>query len=287
MNDGRGAVVITGASTGIGEATALRLATSGFTVYAGVRKDADAERLTSQSLPNLRPIKIDVSEQDSIDAAVREVSALVGERGLAGLINNAGISGGGPLEFTEMAEIRAMFETNIFGMIATIQAFMPLIRQGHGRIINTGSISGRTSVPYVAPYSMTKAGVQALSHALRVELRPWGIPVVCIEPGSIATPIWDKGLQEVEEKAASLPPAAQELYGEMIPKLKALTERTARMSIPPSRVADVMLEAMTAKRPRGRYLVGLDSRAQAALGRMPDRLRDAALARLIGVEEKA
>jgi NAD(P)-dependent dehydrogenase (short-subunit alcohol dehydrogenase family) len=284
MSD-RGAVVITGASTGIGEATALKLATSGFTVYAGVRKDADAEKLTSQSLPNLRPIKIDVAKQESIDAALREVTALVGDAGLAGLINNAGISGGGPLEFTELNEIRAMFETNVFGLIATTQAFLPLIRVAKGRIINTGSISGRTSVPYVAPYSMTKAGVQALSHALRVELKPWGIHVVCVEPGSIATPIWDKGLQEVDDKTAAMPPAGQELYGAMIPKLKALTERTAKMGIPPERVADVMLEAMTASRPRARYLVGMDARAQAALGRMPDRVRDAALSRFIGVQD--
>ena len=282
----RGAVVITGASTGIGEATAIRLATSGFTVFAGVRKDADADKLQSQSLPELRPIKIDVADAKSITAALELVTAEVGDRGLAGLVNNAGISGGGPLEFTGMDEVRAMFEVNVFGLIATTQAFLPLIRKATGRVVCTGSISGRTSVPFVAPYSMTKAAVQSLCHALRVELRPWGIEVVCIEPGSIATPIWDKGLSEFDERAEALPPEAHALYGGLLTKLKALTERTAKTGIPPARVADVVYEALTAKRPRARYLVGMDARAQAALGRMPDRVRDAALSRFIGVESK-
>jgi NAD(P)-dependent dehydrogenase (short-subunit alcohol dehydrogenase family) len=281
----RGTVVITGASTGIGEATAIRLATSGYTVFAGVRKDADGEKLTSQSLPGLRALKIDVAKPASIAAAVKEVAAAVGDRGLSALVNNAGISGGGPLEFTSIDEIRGMFDVNVFGLIATTQAFLPLVRKAQGRIICTGSISGRTSVPFVAPYSMTKSAVQSLCHALRLELKPWGIEVVCIEPGSIATPIWDKGLSEFDEKAGALPPEAEALYGKVIPKLRALTERTARMGIPPSKVADVVLEALTAKRPRARYLVGNDARAQAVLGRMPDRVRDKALSTFIGLDK--
>lgn len=282
----RGAVVITGASTGIGEATAIKLAMSGFRVFAGVRKDADGDRLKSESLPLLRPLKIDVASSDSIASAFAEVDAAVGGEGLAGLVNNAGITGGGPLEFTPMDEIRQMFEVNVFGLIATTQAFMPLVRRGHGRVVCTGSISGRTAVPFVAPYSMTKAAVQSMCHALRVELKPWGIHVICVEPGSIATPIWDKGLSEFDARAAALPPQAQQYYGDLLPKLRALTERTAAMGIPPSRVADVVFDALTKKRPRTRYLVGLDSRAQSALGRMPDRVRDAALSRLIGIEAK-
>jgi NAD(P)-dependent dehydrogenase (short-subunit alcohol dehydrogenase family) len=282
---GRGAVVITGASTGIGEATANLLATSGFTVFAGVRKDADGEKLTSQSLPGLRALKIDVARPESIAAAVKEVEAAVGADGLAGLVNNAGISGGGPLEFTGIDEIRAMFDVNVFGLIETTQAFLPLVRRARGRIVCTGSISGRTSVPYVAPYSMTKSAVQSLCHALRLELKPWGIEVVCVEPGSIATPIWDKGLSEFDEKADALPPEASELYGKVIPRLRALTERTAKMGIPPARVADVVLEALTARRPKPRYLVGMDARAQAVVGRLPDRVRDKALSTFIGLDK--
>lgn len=281
----RGTVVITGASTGIGEATATLLAERGFTVFAGVRKEADGQKLASRGLENLRPLKIDVASADSIAAAVKEVEAAVGTRGLSGLINNAGISGGGPLEFTPIAEIRQMFDVNVFGLIETTQAFLPLVRLARGRIVCTGSISGRTSVPFVAPYSMTKSAVQSLCHALRLELKPWGIEVVCVEPGSIATPIWDKGMSEFDEKQESLPPRAFELYGTVIPKLRTLTERTAKTGIPPSRVAEVVLEALTARRPRPRYLVGTDARAQAVVGRLPDRVRDKALSTFIGLDK--
>ena len=281
-----GAVVITGASTGIGEATAIRLAESGFQVFAGVRKASDGDRLQARGLAGLRPLQIDVASQDSINTALAEVQAEVGDAGLVGLVNNAGITGGGPLEFTPMDEIRAMFEVNVFGLIATTQAFMPLVRRGEGRVVCTGSISGRTAVPFVAPYSMTKAAVQSLCHALRIELRPWGIHVVCIEPGSIATPIWEKGLSEFDARAERLPAKAQEYYGALLPKLRALTERSAGMGIPPARVADVVLHALTARRPRTRYLVGNDARLQSLVGRMPDRIRDAALARVIGIPSK-
>ena len=280
----KGAVVITGASTGIGEATALRLATSGFTVFAGVRKDADADRLTTASLPALRPVKIDVADSASIRTALAEVTEAVGDEGLVGLINNAGISGGGPLEFTTLDEIRQMFEVNVFGLIETTQAFLPLVRRAKGRIICTGSVSGEMAVPFVAPYSMTKVAVLALCHALRMELRPWGIKVICVEPGSIATPIWEKGLSDFDARVDQLPEEAHRLYGALIPKLKAMTERTAKAGIPPARVADVMYDALTARRPRSRYIVGLDARGQAILGRMPDRVRDAALSRVIGID---
>jgi len=279
----RGAVVITGASTGIGEATAVCLAENGFTVFAGYRKDADGEALGAQSLAGIRPLRIDVTSAESIAAAVAEVGAEVGDAGLAGLMNNAGISGGGPLEFTSLEEIRAMFEVNVFGLIATTQAFMPLVRVGHGRVICTGSISGRTAVPFVAPYSMTKAAVQSLCHALRVELRPWDIPVVCIEPGSIATPIWQKGLDEIDARLNAMPALARQYYGELIPKLRQVTARSASMGIPPEKVGRVALRALTAKRPRTRYLVGMDSRAQSLLGRMPDRVRDEVFSRLLGI----
>ncbi|GAC1328882.1 MAG: SDR family oxidoreductase [Candidatus Dormibacteria bacterium] len=279
----RGAVLITGASTGIGEATAICLAGNGFTVFAGYRKDADGEALRGHHLSGIRPLRIDVTSQESIDAAVAEVAAAVGPAGLAGLVNNAGISGGGPLEFTPMADIRAMFEVNVFGLIATTQAFMPLIRAAGGRVVCTGSISGRTTVPFAAPYSMTKAAVQSLCHALRVELRPWGIPVVCVEPGSIATPIWQKGLAEIDARVEAMPPLARQYYGELIPKLKRLTERSAAMGIPPAKVGRVVLHALTARHPRTRYLVGNDARAQSLLGRMPDRVRDGVISRLIGV----
>jgi NAD(P)-dependent dehydrogenase (short-subunit alcohol dehydrogenase family) len=283
----RGAVVITGASTGIGEATALRLAAGGYQVFAGVRKQADAERLGSQSLPNLVPIIIDVTDSETIEAAYKEVEGVVGEKGIVGLFNNAGVSWGGPLEFQDMAEIRALFDANVFGVLQVTQVFMPLVRRGHGRIICTGSIGGRITSPFVGIYSASKAAVASLCHALRLELRPWGIEVICIEPGSIATPIWDKGLDAFDKALAKMPEKASEYYGDMIEPLRKLTRMQGERGIPPSRVAEVVERALTAAHPQPRYLVGNDARAMSLLGRMPDRARDAVLARFIGIPKEA
>ncbi len=283
----RGAVVISGASTGIGEATATRLAAGGYRVFAGVRKESDADKLRSQSLPNLTPIKLDVTDAKTIQAAYAEVREAVGNAGIIGLFNNAGVSWGGPLEFQEMAEIRALFEANFFGLIAMTQVFMPLVRKGHGRVICTGSISGRTAVPFVGAYSASKAAVQALCHALRLELRPWGIKVICIEPGSIATPIWEKGLDAFDKQQAALAPKARDYYGDMIGPLRKMTDEQGERGIPPSKVAEVVEHALIAAHPRPRYLVGMDARAQSVLGRMPDRARDAILARFIGIPKES
>jgi NAD(P)-dependent dehydrogenase (short-subunit alcohol dehydrogenase family) len=285
MND-RGFVVVTGASTGIGEATATRLAAQGFTVFAGVRKTADADRLKSQSLPGLRPLMIDVTDGESIKRAAAEVTEAVGPSGLKGLVNNAGVSGGGPLEFHELDLIRQMFEVNVFGLLAVTQAFLGLVRTGHGRIVNMSSVGGRMSVPFVAVYSATKYSVEAICDALRVELRPWGIKVACIEPGSIATPIWERGFEQFDRQVERMSPEAMELYGDYIPRMRKITERTAAQGIPPARVADAVEHALTSSRPKARYLVGNDARAQVVLRAVPDKGRDAMLARYIGLDKR-
>jgi NAD(P)-dependent dehydrogenase (short-subunit alcohol dehydrogenase family) len=246
MND-RGYVVVTGASTGIGQATATRLAAQGFVVFAGVRKSADAERLQSQSLPGLRPLMIDVANGESVKRAAAEVTEAVGNSGLKGLVNNAGVSFGGPLEFQELDEIRAMFDVNVLGLIAVTQAFLALVRKGGGRIVNMSSVGGKISVPFVSAYSATKFGVEAISDALRVELRPWGIKVACIEPGSIATPLWERGFEQFDKQVKNLTPEAIELYGDLIPRMRKLTERTAKAGIPPARVADAVEHALTSR----------------------------------------
>ena len=283
----KGAVVISGASTGIGEATATRLATKGFRVFAGVRKDSDAEKLRSQSLPNLVPIKLDVTDRETIDAAYAEIRDAVGNAGIVGLFNNAGVSWGGPLEFEDMAEIRELFDTNVFGVLEMTQAFMPLVRRGHGRIICTGSIGGRVASPFVGIYSASKAAVQSLCQSLRLELRPWGIKVICIEPGSIATPIWEKGMDKFAAEIAKMPDQARDYYGPLVPKLQALTEQQAKRAIPPSKVAAVVEHALTTAHPRPRYLVGNDAYAMSTLERIPDRARDALMARVIGIPKQS
>ena len=286
MNN-RGFVVVTGASTGIGEATLCRLAELGFTVFAGVRKEADAEQVRSKGLPGLRPLMIDVADDDSVRQAAAVVTEAVGASGLKGLVNNAGVSWGGPLETQDLGEIRAMFDVNLFGLIAVTQAFLGLIRDGKGRIVNMSSVGGRMSVPFVAAYSATKFGVEAISDALRVELRPWAIKVACIEPGSIATPIWDRGFEKFDSQVEKMSPSARALYGDYIPRMRKLTQRSASMGIPPARVADAVEHALTAARPRTRYLVGKDAVAQAAFRSVPDRGRDALLGRYMGLDRKA
>jgi NAD(P)-dependent dehydrogenase (short-subunit alcohol dehydrogenase family) len=285
IND-RGFVVVTGASTGIGEASAIRLATQGFVVYAGVRKAADAERLQSQSLPGLRPLMIDVTDGESIKRAAAEVTNAVGNSGLKGLVNNAGVTGGGPLEFHELDDIRKMFDVNVFGLLAVTQAFVGLVRKGKGRIVNIGSVGGRMAVPFTGVYAATKFAVEAISDSMRVELRPWRIHVACIEPGSIATPLWDRGLQAGMEQMARWPEEAHALYGEYIPRMVDVTQRTAKAGIPPARVADAVEHALTASRPKTRYLVGNDARAQALLRAVPDKTRDALFGRYLGLKAK-
>jgi NAD(P)-dependent dehydrogenase (short-subunit alcohol dehydrogenase family) len=285
MND-RGFVVVTGASTGIGEATATRLATQGFTVFAGVRKTADAERLQSPSLPGLRPLMIDVTDAESVRRAAVEVTDAAGSSGLKGLVNNAGVTGGGPLEFHELDDVKKMFDVNVFGLLAVTQAFLGLVRIGQGRVVNIGSVGGRMAVPFTGAYAATKFAVEAISDSMRVELRPWRIHVACIEPGSIATPLWERGLEAASAQMARWPPQAHALYGEYIPRMLELTQRTAKAGIPPARVADAVEHALTAKRPKTRYLVGNDARAQSALRAVPDRGRDALLGRYLGLKPK-
>lgn len=285
IND-RGFVVVTGASTGIGEASAIRLATQGFVVYAGVRKAADAERLQSQSLPGLRPLMIDVTDGESVKRASAEVTNAVGNSGLKGLVNNAGVTGGGPLEFHELDDIRKMFEVNVFGLLAVTQAFVGLVRKGKGRIVNIGSVGGRMAVPFTGAYAATKFAVEAISDSMRVELRPWRIHVACIEPGSIATPLWERGLATGMEQMARWPEEAHRLYGEYIPRMVDVTQRTAKAGIPPARVADAVEHALTASRPKTRYLVGNDARAQSLLRAVPDKGRDAIMGRYLGLKPR-
>src|ERR1700694_5977937 len=265
MND-RGYVVVTGASTGIGEATATRLAAQCFIVFAGVRKTADGDRIKSQSRPGLRPLMIDVTDAESIKRAAAEVTEAVGAAGLKGVVNNAGVSWGGPIEFQDLDEIRQMFEVNVFGLLAVTQAFLALVRRGKGRIVNMSSVGGRMAVPFVGTYAATKHSVEAICDSLRVELRPWGIKVACIEPGAIATPLWERGFEQFDRQVEKMPPEALELYGEYIPRMRKITETTAERGIPAARVADAVEHALTSSRPKARYLVGHDARAQLALG---------------------
>jgi NAD(P)-dependent dehydrogenase (short-subunit alcohol dehydrogenase family) len=283
-NVGRGAVVITGASSGIGLASALHLDSVGFRVFAGVRKQADEERLRTGGSERLLPIALDVTDAGSIAAAAERVRDELQEGGLAGLVNNAGVALSAPLEFIPLEELRRQLEVNLVGQVAVTQAFLPMLRKGKGRIVNIGSVGGRVALPFVGPYAASKFGMEALTDSLRRELKPWGIKVSILEPGSVATPIWDKGLSAGQEIADRLPPEATTLYGDAIEAVRAAASETAEHGVPPLQVAKVVEQALTAPRPKTRYAVGRDAKARIALSRvLPDRMFDRLIARAMGL----
>ena len=280
-------VVVTGASTGIGRASALRLDREGFRVFAGVRRAEDGEALAKEASERLTPLRLDVTDAAAIEAAVGTVSDALGAGGLGGLFNNAGIPAGGPLEFLDLDDMRAAFEVNVFGVVAVGQAFLPLLRRGRGRMLITGSMGGYLSNPLMGTYAATKFALEAIADAWRRELRPWGLEVVLIEPGSIETKIWEKANARSDDLRAKLSGAAESLYGEMADRFQGFLNQTAGRAIPAEKVADAVLHALTAPTPKTRYRVGLDAQlARAVTHVVPDRALDAVTARLLGFAGK-
>jgi NAD(P)-dependent dehydrogenase (short-subunit alcohol dehydrogenase family) len=275
------AVLVTGASTGIGEACALRLDGLGFRVFAGVRKNEDGDALKSKASSRLSPVQLDVTQDDTIRKAAGLIHEATGSNGLWGLINNAGISVNGPLEFVDVDQLRRQLEVNVIGQIAVTQAFLALLRIARGRIVNIGSNSGFLAAPLAGPYCASKFALEALTDALRAELKPWGIEVCLVEPGAIATPIWEKSIGEAERTLAAMPPEANELYGKLIESAFQGARAAARRAIPAQHVAEAVVHALTARKPKTRYLVGMDARVAKWLSRLPDRLRDRIILRYI------
>jgi len=272
-------VVVTGASTGIGAACALDCAGRGMTVFAGVRDPLAGESLAAKGGPSLIPIMLDVTDEQSIMRSTEVVQRVVGEGGLGGLVNNAGIVIGSPLEVIPLSQLRKQLEVNVIGQIAVTQAFLPLLRRGRGRIVNMGSIAGRGTIPLLGPYSASKFALEALTDALRMELQPWGIQVSIIEPGAIATPLWEKSAKEARDIEASVSEEAKALYGEAVVQIRAAIAQAAKRAIAPEAVVRAVHHALTATRPHTRYLVGSDARLRAWMVKwLPDRIQD----RLLG-----
>jgi NAD(P)-dependent dehydrogenase (short-subunit alcohol dehydrogenase family) len=269
-----GTVLITGASTGIGEATAHHLKELGFDAVGAVRRPEDAERLGSAGL---RTVTLDVTDLESIAAA----GAALGDGPLAGLVNNAGVAVAGPLEFLPLEQLRRQLEVNLIGQVAVIQRFLASLRAGRGRIVNVSSIGGRVALPLLGAYSMSKFGLEGMSDSLRRELRPQGVDVVVIEPGGVKTPIWRKGNELAADLQAGMPPEVGRLYGPMIEALRAETVNIERVrGIEPREVAETIAAALTAKRPRARYVVGKDAKLRAPMAAvLPDRVMDRLIAR--------
>lgn len=284
----RGAVVITGASSGIGAACARHLDQLGFTVWAGVRSTADGEALARSASPRLRPVLLDVTDPLSIAEAGRAIAEGTSGSGLAALVNNAGISVAGPLELLPVAEVRTQFEVNVIGALAVTQVFLPLLRQARGRILNISSIAGVAATPFLGAYCGSKFALEAMSDALRLELAPWGIEVSLIEPGAIQSQIWQRATMSATRTLGGVAPQSLALYAEPLARMQEVMAGAAARAIPAEAVAQVVAQALTVPRPRTRYLVGKDARLRAWLKRiLPDRVQDRVLAWFMRIPHRA
>ncbi|KAB8180023.1 SDR family NAD(P)-dependent oxidoreductase [Microbispora catharanthi] len=280
------AVVVTGTSSGIGRASALALSGRGFTVFAGVRDEAHGEALRARSAGAIVPVHIDVTNAESITAAVAAVERATDGAGLAGLVNNAGIGAPWPMELVPLEEFRHHLEVNLTGQLAVTQAFLPLLKRVPGRIVNVGSEGGRITLPFLGPITASKHGLVSITDALRMELRPWGVPVSIVEPGATRSDAPAKlianGRRAVAERFSS---QGREDYGEtfghVIEKIAMGHERSGS---PPEVVAAAVARAMTDRRPKTRYPVGGHAKLLTRLRRvLPDRAMDALFFRMLGL----
>jgi NAD(P)-dependent dehydrogenase (short-subunit alcohol dehydrogenase family) len=276
-------VVVTGASKGIGRATALYLDKHGFRVFAGVRNPADGEALQKEASSALKPILLDITDTTQIKQAAQAVSEAVGADGLAGLVNNAGVAVGAPLEFIPLDQLRWQLEVNVVGQVAVTQAFLAAIRQARGRIVNVSSIGGRIAGPNIGAYHASKFALEGLTDTLRIELKRWGIEVISIEPGTIRTPIWETSTSLANQLIARMPPQFHELYPGMAAATERLASNSSKGGTLPEKVAEVIGHALTTPQPKTRYLVGPDARIGGMIiARLPDRLRDRLMTRMDG-----
>jgi NAD(P)-dependent dehydrogenase (short-subunit alcohol dehydrogenase family) len=247
---------VTGASSGIGQACAARLSRNGWRVLAGVRNAGDGPDGTEELI-------LDVTDPPDLEL-----------EHLDGLVNNAGIAVPGPLEFLSPDELRRQLEVNVVGQLRVTQLALPALREARGRIVNIGSISGRSALPFLGPYAMSKFALEAMTDSMRLELRPWGIHVAIVEPGTIKTPMWTR-------ERPDPPPEALTLYGERMAAFRSFALKRSAGGAPPEAVAETVERALTAERPRARYLVGRDAKLRAGVEHLPNRLRDRVYKRLL------
>ena len=284
----QGAIVITGASSGIGAACARYLDGLGFSVWAGVRRREDGEALARSTSDRVHALMLDVTDPASIAAASRTLAETLPESGLAGLVNNAGISIAGPLELLPLAEVRTQFEVNVIGALAVTQAFLPLLRRARGRIINISSIAGLAATPFLGAYCGSKFALEAMSDALRLELAPWGIAVSLVEPGAVQSQIWERATMSATRTLGGVAPESLALYAQPLSRMQEVMAGAAARAIPADEVARVVARALTVACPRTRYLVGKDARLRAALKwLLPDGAQDRLLAWFLGLSRHA
>ena len=287
----KGGILITGASSGIGRAAAIHFAKQGHLVFAGIRNPADADALRREHVEGtLHPLPLDITNPAQIALAADTVRQVLGNTGmpLLGLVNNAGIVVGGPLECLPIDDLRRQFEINVFGHVAVTQAFIEMLRPSAenphgGRIVTLSSIAGRNTLPFVSPYSASKFALNALFEALRMELAPWRIHVALIEPGSIDTPIWEKSMAAARQSVAGYAPEKLLHYKTALEKTRDASKNAARRGIQPDAVVRAIDHALFAGKPKNRYLVGRDAHVRARFALLPDWLKERLILRKLGI----
>jgi NAD(P)-dependent dehydrogenase (short-subunit alcohol dehydrogenase family) len=287
MNSPKKSVVITGASSGIGRASALRMFNAGWRVFATVRKPDDGNKLQAEISQEIAPLIMDVQDRDSISAAAEKLSSQLGGQDLDGLVNVAGIGMVRPLEYATPEDLHTIFEVNVFGQIAVTQALLPLIRRARGRIVNISSVGAHIAIPFGGLLNASKSAFGLLSDTLRLELRPFGIHVCTIEPGAINTPAVDKTLGNVEAVIANLPGKGAAQYGAMLKSFAVRAFAREAHGSSPDVVAQAVQHALTSRHPRPRYQAGKDAKFLVTLPRfVPDSLLDVLRLRALHLPSK-
>jgi NAD(P)-dependent dehydrogenase (short-subunit alcohol dehydrogenase family) len=284
ISNGKKTVVITGASSGIGRSSVSLMVQSGWQVFATVRKREDGNRLSSDFGASVLPVIMDVTDRNSVRAAADAVESQLAGSGLDGLVNVAGVGKVLPVEYMTEQELSEIFEINVFGQIAVTRAFLPLLRNGRGRIVNISSIGAHIAIPFGSLINASKSAFGIFSDPLRLELHPFGIHISAIEPGAIKTPAVDKTLGNIEAVIRSLPPIGAAQYGEMLRDFARRAYDREMNGSGPEVVAKTVHHALTANRPRTRYIVGKHARLLAMLATLlPDRLLDKIRFRIAGM----
>jgi NAD(P)-dependent dehydrogenase (short-subunit alcohol dehydrogenase family) len=275
--------LVTGASTGIGRATALELARHGWHVFATVRRTADGDALQHAASGQLTPLVMDVTQAAQIAATAESIQAHVERRGLDALVNNAGVGVAWPLELVPLELFKMQFAINVEGQIAVTQAMLPLLRLATGRLIMIGSIGDRISMPFAGPLTCSKHAVLALAETFRRELAPWNIRVVLIEPAAIRTDAVDKLKADAQHALEQFGSSGEMLYGQAFRSMTARAIAHENQGSPPEVVAQTILRALKSPKPKARYLVGKSANVLATLAKLPPFLLDALLRRILGL----
>ncbi|MEU0788941.1 SDR family oxidoreductase [Amycolatopsis sp. NPDC005961] len=265
-------MVVTGASTGMGAATARQLAARGYHVLAGVRRETDGDTIRAAGV---EPVILDITRPEHVEALVERVTADADRRPLRALVNNAGISVNAPVETLPLDEWRRLFDVNLFGHIAVTQALLPFLHRSRGRIVNISSVGGKVAMATYGPYAGTKFALEAVSDSLRRELAPHGVQVVVVEPGAVRTEMGDRGAATATGLAEKMSPEHRQRYGGLVHAVVAHSLRFTRAGLPAEKAGAVIVEAATARRPRTRYTIGRDAAFLTRLTRvLPDRILD-------------